>query len=175
MKKKNGFLTFIFSFIPGAGQMYQGAMKRGLSIMLLYGACIVLSALIFSFSMVFAIPLMIIMAYSFFDTWHIRNLNDEERKQYIDKYIWDEEDFVKLTHGKSIKRSKFLKAIGVILIILGIVVFIDSFVLRLLDNLEIEFARDIIRTISRYAPSVIASAIAIIVGVKLISNKTKED
>ena len=29
--KKNGFLTFCFAFIPGAGQMYQGYMKRGLS------------------------------------------------------------------------------------------------------------------------------------------------
>lgn len=28
---KNGFLTLCFSFIPGAGQMYQGYMKRGLT------------------------------------------------------------------------------------------------------------------------------------------------
>ena len=29
--KKNAFLTFIFACIPGAGQMYYGYMKRGLS------------------------------------------------------------------------------------------------------------------------------------------------
>ena len=29
---KNGFLTFCCAFIPGAGQMYQGYMKRGLSL-----------------------------------------------------------------------------------------------------------------------------------------------
>ena len=28
--KKNGILTLLFAFIPGAGQMYQGYMKRGL-------------------------------------------------------------------------------------------------------------------------------------------------
>ena len=28
--KKNGFLTFIFACIPGAGQMYYGYMQRGL-------------------------------------------------------------------------------------------------------------------------------------------------
>ena len=28
---KNGILTFLFAFCPGAGQMYQGYMKRGLS------------------------------------------------------------------------------------------------------------------------------------------------
>ena len=26
--KKNGILTFLFAFVPGAGQMYQGYMKR---------------------------------------------------------------------------------------------------------------------------------------------------
>ena len=31
---KNGFLTFCCAFIPGAGQMYQGYMKRGLSLIL---------------------------------------------------------------------------------------------------------------------------------------------
>ena len=29
---KNGLLTLLFAFIPGAGQMYQGYMKRGLSL-----------------------------------------------------------------------------------------------------------------------------------------------
>ena len=32
-KKKSSFLTFCFSFLPGAGQMYMGFMKRGISLM----------------------------------------------------------------------------------------------------------------------------------------------
>ena len=36
---KNGFLTFCCAFIPGAGQMYQGYMKRGLSLILT--ACLI--------------------------------------------------------------------------------------------------------------------------------------
>ena len=36
--KKNGILTLLFAFIPGAGQMYQGYMKRGLSLMLMAAA-----------------------------------------------------------------------------------------------------------------------------------------
>ena len=35
---KNGFLTFCCAFIPGAGQMYQGYMKRGLSLILIFFA-----------------------------------------------------------------------------------------------------------------------------------------
>ena len=34
--KKNGFLTFCFACIPGAGQMYYGYMKRGLSLITLF-------------------------------------------------------------------------------------------------------------------------------------------
>ena len=36
MNRKNGFWTFCFAFIPGGGQMYQGYMKRGLSLLLLF-------------------------------------------------------------------------------------------------------------------------------------------
>ena len=34
--KRNTILTFICSLIPGAGQMYQGYMKRGLSLVLIF-------------------------------------------------------------------------------------------------------------------------------------------
>ena len=42
---KNGLLTLLFAFIPGAGQMYQGYMKRGLSLMLMCCAICVLAML----------------------------------------------------------------------------------------------------------------------------------
>ena len=44
--KKSMFLTFCFSFIPGAGQMYQGYMKRGLSLMILLGLAFALTSII---------------------------------------------------------------------------------------------------------------------------------
>ena len=37
MKRKRGkFMTFILSCIPGAGQMYLGLFKEGVSLMLLF-------------------------------------------------------------------------------------------------------------------------------------------
>ena len=33
--KKNAFLTFLFACIPGAGQMYYGYMRRGLSLIVM--------------------------------------------------------------------------------------------------------------------------------------------
>ena len=34
--KKNGLLPLLFAFIPGAGQMYQGYLKRGLTLVTLF-------------------------------------------------------------------------------------------------------------------------------------------
>lgn len=65
---KNGLLTLLFAFIPGAGQMYQGYMKRGLSLMLM---CCVISVLAVLFSPI-AFFLLLVFMYSFFDTLNLR-------------------------------------------------------------------------------------------------------
>lgn len=36
IKKKNAILTFIFSMLPGAGEMYMGFMKQGVSLMSMF-------------------------------------------------------------------------------------------------------------------------------------------
>ena len=43
---KNRFLVFLFSLIPGAGQMYLGYMRRGICLMALFCAVIALTAII---------------------------------------------------------------------------------------------------------------------------------
>ena len=65
---KNGFLTLLFAFIPGAGQMYQGYMKRGLSLVLM---CCAIGAVAVLFSPV-ALFLLVVFMYSFFDTLTLR-------------------------------------------------------------------------------------------------------
>ena len=66
--KKNGFLTFCFACIPGAGQMYYGYMKRGLSLITLFCVGVGLGALIGPLVVVCPIVWM----YSFFDTFNLR-------------------------------------------------------------------------------------------------------
>lgn len=65
---KNGLLTLLFAFIPGAGQMYQGYMKRGLSLMLM---CCVIGVLAMLFAPI-ALFLMLVFMYNFFDTLNLR-------------------------------------------------------------------------------------------------------
>ena len=65
---KNGFLTFCCAFIPGAGQMYQGYMKRGLSLILM--ACCI--GMVSSLLNPVMLLLVVVWMYSFFDTFNLR-------------------------------------------------------------------------------------------------------
>lgn len=66
--KKNGILTFLFAFVPGAGQMYQGYMKRGLSLITLFFLCIMAGMLLLE---PLVLTALIVWMYSFFDTFNL--------------------------------------------------------------------------------------------------------
>ena len=68
--KKNGILTLLFALIPGAGEMYQGYMKRGLSLITMFCLPAALGAM--TRIEVLYIGLPIVYMYSFFDTFNLR-------------------------------------------------------------------------------------------------------
>ena len=68
--KKNGILTLLFALIPGAGEMYQGYMKRGLSLITMFCLPAALGAM--TQIQVLYIGLPIVYMYSFFDTFNLR-------------------------------------------------------------------------------------------------------
>ena len=75
--KKNALLTFIFSCIPGAGQMYYGYMKRGLSLITFFCLFIMAGTLVDAL----LVGSIIVWMYSFFDTYDlIRHLAAGEPK-----------------------------------------------------------------------------------------------
>ena len=169
--KKNLFFTLVFSFIPGAGQMYQEYMKRGLSLMSIFAIFLMLTAMIGS--PIFIIPTLIVCAYSFFDTYHIRNLSDEKRAEFKDEYIWNSNDFG-IAIDKS-KISKHRKILGYILIGIGIYILLDSVLFRIAWQLDILWLSELCSILSRYIPTVFASIIAVFIGLKLVSTNKKED
>lgn len=68
MMMKNGILTFFFAFCPGAGQMYQGYMKRGLSLITMFCLFVAAGALLGPL----VVGCAIVWMYSFFDTFNLR-------------------------------------------------------------------------------------------------------
>ncbi len=85
ISKKNNFFTFIFSLIPGAGQMYMGFMKRGLSLMSVF-FLIIFSTIWQNIGPLFFIAL-IAWFYSFFDTHNLRSTPNDEFYTLEDSYI----------------------------------------------------------------------------------------
>lgn len=67
---KNGFLTLLFAFIPGAGQMYQGYAKRGLSLAGIFAASLVFADVFYS---PLACVALVAWMYSFFDALNLRS------------------------------------------------------------------------------------------------------
>ena len=68
--KKNGILTLLFALIPGAGEMDQGYMKRGLSLITMFCLSVALGTMTRIEVFYFGLP--IVYMYSFFDTFNLR-------------------------------------------------------------------------------------------------------
>ena len=75
-QKKNKILRFIFSLLPGAGEMYMGFMKMGLSLMTLFFIIITISAFLRLDSLIFIC--IIVWFYSFFNVHNIAAMPEEE-------------------------------------------------------------------------------------------------
>ena len=111
-KKKNSFFTFIFSFLPGAGEMYMGFMKRGLSLMILFWGVIGLATTTRIDTLLFLIP--ILMLYSFFDVHNLNTLTDEELFNIEDKYINDIDSLQNIESLSATKNKLFAFGLSLI-------------------------------------------------------------
>ncbi len=164
--KKNLFFTLCFSFCPGAGQMYQGYMKRGVSILTLFAVCFGIFVTIDI--PLFAIPLPVIFIYSFFDTFNIRSLlgTDEKLK---DKYIWEENSVFNFKFGTS--NSTFKKLLGIILVFIGGYILLYNGIPPILRLFGFTKVSQYINIIGSCLTPIIISIISIYFGAKLIIRK----
>jgi hypothetical protein len=168
IRKKNSFLTFCFSFMPGAGQMYMGFMKRGISLMASF-LIIILTAMWLRFnSILLALP--VIWFYAFFDTFNLRSTPDDEFYTLEDRYIL----FPDIVKGKShLLQSKFRNIIAFVLIIIGISILWNNFC-DFLYNLLPETISIIIIHFNNLIPQLIVAFAIIALGVYLINGKKND-
>ena len=122
--KKNGILTFLFAFVPGAGQMYQGYMKRGLSLITLFFLCIMAGMLLEPL----VLTALIVWMYSFFDTFNLR-------AQFIAGTA-PADDYLVHFNTKDARLTLFFrdshKLVGWALIALGAMVAYQNIIMRVL-------------------------------------------
>lgn len=169
-KKKNRFLTFCFSCIPGAGEMYMGFFKTGLSLMLLFVLIIVVS--VFTNQDVIVAVAVVAWAYSFFHANHLASLADEDFAAVQDQYLFGLEDVPELQKLK----GKYQKVIAYALIFIGLCFLWDSVANLLHYTLPdmYQFIPRLMWRIGDYIPSLIIAVAVICLGVKMLKGKPAE-
>jgi hypothetical protein len=169
MKKKGSkFLTFMFSMLPGAGHMYMGFMKMGISFMSAFFLIIFLSSWLNIGPLLFVLP--ILWFYSFFDCMNKRCANDEEFAMLDDRYLFSLDKMV--SFNTDIFQKRRLLA-GVLVLLLGIYLVWSNLISNIYAFVPQEVYRAL-RTITDIAPQFILGVVIIILGIRLITGKKKE-
>ncbi len=164
-KKKNKFFTFMFSLLPGAGEMYMGFMKAGLSLMCLFLGLIVIIGTLNIPGLTFFLAL--IWFYAFFHTHNLRGLSDAEFEMVEDNYLFGL-DFSTLEKKDA---GKYRNWFAYILIGLG-VWLLWSLVISILGTLDLPDGVDVfIYTIMYGGPRLAVGVLVLWVGIRMIKGK----
>lgn len=168
-KKKNNFLTFIFSLLPGAGHMYMGFMKKGVSLMSAFFIIIFISSFLDVGQLLYIVP--VLWFYSFFDSINTGYSTDEEFLKVEDNYLFTFDKFMEIDKNMVIK-SRFFA--GILLLIFGIFLIWKNTMVQLSSVIP-QPIYDIMSNIISNLPRLIIGIVIIVVGIKLIIGKKRED
>ncbi len=113
-KKKSGFWTFIFSFMPGAAEMYMGFMKMGVSLMGLFLGLIVVGS--FFAQGIFLVIDVVVWFYGFFHAHNLRAMDDEDFYALEDTYLFSPEEEGKMFWNNMVV-ARYRKIVAAVLIL----------------------------------------------------------
>lgn len=170
-RKKNGFLTFIFSLLPGAGEMYLGFFRQGVSIMSAFFLLIAISGWLNLGPLVFVLP--VIWFYSFFHVHNLASLSDEEFYAVEDKFLFAyDEKQIERFFGNGRGRKIF----ATVLIVVGVSalwnILMDG-LHQLIWSLGMEWLQGVLSVLYD-VPQVVFAIAIIVLGIHLIKGKKKE-
>lgn len=169
-KKKNRFWLFVFSLWPGAGHMYIGFMKMGLSFMTGFLlSCAVVGITNIGVLAVFPI---IIYVYAFFHANNLGGLDDEQFAAMEDEYLFG---FANMDYSrlKLNRRNRNLAAAA--LIILGVCMLwnVGFGMLRDYMGWDNPVVRMIYYTVRDELPRAVLALLIIWVGVRMLRGRNE--
>lgn len=169
-RKRNGFLTFVVSFMPGAAEMYMGFMKCGFSLMLLFLAAVYCT---FGNFMGEGLGMLLMVLVWFLAFFHARNLSACEgdalqsiEDDFIWNRFWGEETARKAAPAVRKWSAVFLIVIGVGLLWRNLY---SMFVHMIPEHLW-----NMLWPIVERVPQIAIAFIVIAIGVSLMIGKKKE-
>ncbi|MDR3552952.1 MAG: hypothetical protein P4L75_07495 [Clostridia bacterium] len=161
-KKRSSFWTILFSFLPGAGHMFMGFMKIGLSLMTAFFAIIAFSTWLNIGPLLYLLP--ILWCYSFFDSFNRRFSSDAEFSVMEDRYLFSLDKLVASCAHHPLGRL----IAGIVLLLLGVYLALNN----TFEQLYIQFPQmqvfNRIEAAMGVAPQIVAGVAIIVLGVWLI-------
>lgn len=171
-RRKNGFWTFVFSFVPGCAEMYMGFMKMGLSLMVAFFGVCALSQWAGSSVLVFAA--CVVWFYGFFHARNLASMDDAQLQQMEDAYLFH----MPQDWEKKPMQDKYRKWLAILLIFFGSVILYKNIIYFISDVLgdafPYELYRALVYVVGDRVPQIAAAVVIIVIGVKLVSGKKKE-
>jgi hypothetical protein len=161
----------VFAFLPGAGHMYNGFMKLGVSFMgLFFGIWIVASVINIG---PIAFLAAVVWFYAFFDCINRIFLADDEFYAQEDYYLFTREQMEKWNINLFKERNLL---VGIVLIIIGIYALWNNVVLHIISDYGLlsAAAYQVILNIGNIVPQLVVGGLIIWAGAALIAGKKKE-
>lgn len=155
-RKKSKFLTFLCSLIPGAGHMYLGFMKMGLSLLLTFVGIICIASWTGIDQLIFVA--LVVWVYAFFHLHNIAGAPDEEFQKLEDRYL--------IPFGNNMPVN-MQRIVSIGLILLGVLMLIN-----VLPHMLPEFmTRYLPDGIFYYLPQCLVALVLIAAGIIMILGK----
>lgn len=167
-KQKHGFWLFIFSLIPGAGEMYMGFKKQGLSIMLLFWGIIAIGSLTGLDWLLFLIP--VIWFYSFFNVHNLKSLSEEDFYSIEDSCVFHMDEFTGDINSLIIHHRKLTAAL---LIIFGVSVLLNN-IIDFFYMILPGYLADAFRAFAYHLPQLVIAVCIIFAGIYILTRKKDE-
>jgi len=168
-QKKGKFFTFLFSFMPGAAEMYMGFMKQGVSLMALFMTTLVIPLSLRSGEL-FALTAVIVWFYGFFHARNLAAVPEEKFMELTDDFIW--EGFLA---GRSIQISNptLRKWAAAVFIVFGAVLLWENFSQVIYNLIPDDLWHELYPLIDRI-PQVVIAVLIILIGIRLMAGKKEE-
>lgn len=168
-KKRSKFLTVVFSFLPGAGHMFMGFMKLGVSMMGLFFLVIFLSTWLSLGALIYLLP--VLWFYSFFDSINKRYSTDEEFEAFEDHYLLSMDKIIGL-NGTMKKNARIL--LGILLILIGGYSLWTGILNNIINRLIPGPAYNALIQVMDSIPQFVLGIVIVAAGIWLIMGKKKE-
>ncbi len=168
LKQRNKGATVLCALLPGAGHMYMGFMKRGVSFMGLFFLIIFLSSWLGIGPLMYLLP--VLWFYAFFECVNMAWASADEFSILRDSYLFQSGN-LPVFNGVSSRRLAFYG--GILLVFFGVYLILSEAASRFYGFMT-ERAVEIFSSAVSLFPEIFFGVIIILIGVRLILGKKKE-